>query len=364
MDKLFLIVRVFAQLQNCILNQKQFTKTTIHFCPYTNICVFHIILTTVKNTLCSLFTISLLTVATPLAAFTIADSQPTPSFQVAVTNPNYSQLQNFLTAKNWQAANAETRRILESYLDPNNRSEYYYGVPNLEAIPVEVIRDLDRMWQNASGGRFGFRVQQQLWQNALKQHSSDRNAAVKAFGNSVGWTRPATKPDQTFIAGEWLTEPELTFNLNAPVGHFPWVGISWDTITSMIREAGPGCGSCTIDAMNLQGDRFYRYTPIFYRRVETALATPASSSSQTQSWQNLKLRHQIDLQNLYPNNGCPIYTRAQLTKYFCVGWVEQGETQHQTRIFRQNLEITEREAKALTTNLSPHNAVVGFLSQD
>ncbi|MBW4419985.1 MAG: GUN4 domain-containing protein [Myxacorys californica WJT36-NPBG1] len=219
----------------------------------------------------------------------------------AAPSQDYKLLQNLLAAKNWQAADQETRRILQQWIHADGD---LFAVPRANTIPAEAIQTLDRMWRDASGGRFGFGVQQRIWQEALAQNPTNVNAAVKAFGDRVGWTR--TTPDPTnFIAPDWLTEPELKYSTQAPQGHLPWAGISWEVVSKLAQAQG--CGSCTTDALYLQGERFIRYVPALFNRVGTALDTPSSVNP----WQNLQQRQQINLKALYPNISCPVYTLDQ-----------------------------------------------------
>lgn len=41
-------------------------------------------------------------------------------------------------------------------------------------------------------------------------------------------------------------------------------------IHDLTQESDPGCGSCTIDALYLQGERFNRYIPLLFSRVDTS----------------------------------------------------------------------------------------------
>lgn len=175
-------------------------------------------------------------------------------------------LEAHLAAQNWSAADAETRRILDPWIHPGGN---IVTTPLATNLPPEVLQALDRLWVEASDGRFGFGVQQQIWAEELARSPMDSRAATQAFGQRVGWTRPAGMADPTLIAGEWLTEMELTHSLAAPRGHLPWVGVSWADISRLLSVQS--CGSCTIDAMFVQGERFYQYLPLFYDWVDTAL---------------------------------------------------------------------------------------------
>ncbi|MDD1415851.1 ankyrin repeat domain-containing protein, partial [Dolichospermum sp. ST_con] len=56
-----------------------------------------------------------------------------------------AKLQQLLNAKNWKAADQETRRLLSPQKDP-------YG-PNAAKIPLNLIQEIDRAWLKASDGR-------------------------------------------------------------------------------------------------------------------------------------------------------------------------------------------------------------------
>jgi WD40 repeat protein len=215
-----------------------------------------------------------------------------------------SEVRSHLTAQNWAAADAETRRILDRWIHPGGD---IVSTPLAANIPPEVLQTLDQLWVEASGGRFGFSVQQRIWAEVRAQHPSNAepNADVvaKVFGDRVGWTRPSEMEDPTFIAGEWLTEREINPTLDAPVGHLPWAGVSWEQIWRMLSVQS--CGSCTIDAMYVQGERFNQYLPLLYNRVE-ALDLTRPRVSQAGSWQRPELARTIDLKTLYPETQCPI----------------------------------------------------------
>ncbi|MFQ4135531.1 GUN4 domain-containing protein [Nodosilinea sp. PGN35] len=207
-------------------------------------------------------------------------------------------LRSHLAAQDWQAADAETRRILDPWIHPGGN---ILGPGLATNIPPEVLQTLDQLWVEASGGRFGFSVQQRIWAEVAAQHPNDSSLAAKAFGDRVGWTRPPGVEDPTFIAGEWLTEMELNPSLESPVGHLPWAGVSWAQIARLFQVES--CGSCTIDAMYVQGERFNQYLPILYSWVDTALALTVPEIG---SWQRPQLAHAIDLKSLYPEAQCPI----------------------------------------------------------
>ncbi|MBW4574442.1 MAG: GUN4 domain-containing protein [Aphanothece sp. CMT-3BRIN-NPC111] len=189
---------------------------------------------------------------------------------------DYSQLQRLLAAGNWQAADLETRTIIEKLVYPGGD---LYQSARFDLLPCEDINTIDRLWLQASGGRFGLSVQQHLWETLRAKNGSDTKTAVDIFGQQVGWRRikPLTEEERQlkWFASEWLLDNELNFSLKAPVGHLPWSGISSNIILSLLEQSGPGCGSCTIDAIYLQEERYYNYLPALFSKVKSCLCSNA-----------------------------------------------------------------------------------------
>ena len=220
------------------------------------------------------------------AATTEAD-QPRDNGAELASNAAIEPLQRLLQAQDWAAADRETRRLLTVASDP------YALVP--EAVTRDQIRAIDQAWLTASNGRFGLSVQLRLWQAAQATHPGDNEAAINAFRDRVGWKLITPRPEQDFISSDWLNESELTYSLQAPVGHLPWAGVSDATVQAVLAETVNGCGSCTTDAMQLRNERFYGYLPSLFTRVQSALNPPVS-----QGWQSPQVQYRIDLAALYP----------------------------------------------------------------
>jgi hypothetical protein len=180
-------------------------------------------------------------------------------------DPLLTELQKRLQAEDWTGADRETRRLLapDSVLLP----------PFDQAlVSPELIRTIDQLWLTASDGRFGLSVQLRLWQTAIADHPTNPEQAVNAFRDRVGWKIAAPRSEVDFVSSDWRNESELTNSLDAPEGHFPWIGVS-DSVVQRVAVPPEGfhCGSCTIDAMQLRYERFYRYLPGLMERFQASL---------------------------------------------------------------------------------------------
>ncbi|GAB4277025.1 MAG: hypothetical protein Fur0025_02600 [Oscillatoriaceae cyanobacterium] len=125
----------------------------------------------------------------------------------------YHQLRDFLSRQNWRAADRETKRLMLQVMGKETLG--YWTSADYREFPCEDLQILDQMWVSASRGRFGFSVQQQIYQS-LAGSNVINTAICEAFGDRLGWR----------VNGNWLYYSELRFSLQAPPGHLPWFGVS------------------------------------------------------------------------------------------------------------------------------------------
>jgi GUN4-like/CHAT domain len=101
---------------------------------------------------------------------------------------SFDELVRLLYAKQWQAADQETARLLLLYAD----ADYHcLRVDDIENIPCSVLQEIDRFWRKYSNGRFGFSVQSEIWQQ--KCGGSIDAETEQSLGSYLGWRE----------AGEW-----------------------------------------------------------------------------------------------------------------------------------------------------------------
>ncbi|NJO45514.1 MAG: hypothetical protein HC835_07695 [Oscillatoriales cyanobacterium RM2_1_1] len=149
--------------------------------------------------------------------------------------------------------------------------------PDFNRVVCAEVQTLDQLWTTYSDGKFGFSAQVQQWQQAIAGFPNDLRTAVDTYGQLVGWTRREPLKDQEFQAlwwaSDWLTEPELTYDLKTSEGHLPWGGISTEIVADLAdQHDSGGCGSCGTDAVYLQAERLYTYLPGFYAQIAQCLS--------------------------------------------------------------------------------------------
>lgn len=159
---------------------------------------------------------------------------PTVAFHVEKTAQqtvkariDYTQLKTLLARRKWKAADRETWSIL-CRLVGKTEGTYLFG-SDIARLPCQDLNALDVLWFRASQGRFGFRVQRQIYQ--------DVGGEYHLFCDRVGWS-----------AHQRLTteDKSLKFSLRSPPGHLPsrrWIGgYSWwkhlDILVQRLEQCG------------------------------------------------------------------------------------------------------------------------------
>jgi len=124
-----------------------------------------------------------------------------PSKKAKVTTKiNYQNLTQLLGIKKWREADLETNRLM---LEVTNRQQQ--GWMDAEAIanfPCPVLRAIDKLWVEFSGGYFGFSIQNQIYHSVGQSN-------IK-FAEMVGWKR----------GKHWLSYEE-SLRYYSVRGHFP-----------------------------------------------------------------------------------------------------------------------------------------------
>ncbi len=115
----------------------------------------------------------------------------------------YDRLEYLLREQRWQEADEETAQVLLKLCD--REAKGYLTKKEVASIPASVLETVDCLWTEHSQSHFGFLIQRGLWE------LSHQNYAI--FGEKVGWRSQEI----------WLNYEQLTFSLEAPLGHLPAV---------------------------------------------------------------------------------------------------------------------------------------------
>jgi archaellum component FlaC len=149
---------------------------------------------------------------------------------------DYIRLQNFLVAGEWEKANSETVAIINTLLYrlgeksiKRKHSEWWETIREFneehihfdifyqpfKKLPCNELNIIDKLWIKYSYGRFGFSIQQRLYDSL--------NRDIVALVRAIKWADWNHK-EETYY---WDEEHEYkNYSINAPVGHLPMIYVN------------------------------------------------------------------------------------------------------------------------------------------
>ncbi|MDZ7957564.1 MAG: AAA-like domain-containing protein [Aulosira sp. DedQUE10] len=95
----------------------------------------------------------------------------------SLTQYLYAQLEYYLKAKNWQAADWQTDRLMD-YLS-KREEQSFLEINYINNFSCPDLKKIDQLWVTNSDKRFGFSVQKEIWNKNSKNYIS--------FAKAVGW---------------------------------------------------------------------------------------------------------------------------------------------------------------------------------
>lgn len=168
------------------------------------------------------------------------NQQAKPTKKASRSARRYAKLNRLLAAAQWKEADEETSHIM---LRTTNRDilgnlDFVGGHNSMKTFSCQKLRAIDSLWVEHSKGRFGFSVQQRIWQQIFEKRNYEDFEEYDEFVLKVGWQE--NESDRGF---------KRNFSMEAPQGHFPsfdWMmkttpsGTPWMqdgvTIFSRIKE--------------------------------------------------------------------------------------------------------------------------------
>ncbi|MFM6608966.1 MAG: GUN4 domain-containing protein, partial [Dolichospermum sp.] len=131
---------------------------------------------------------------------------------------DYNKLRDLLKAEKWQEADKETRRVMLAVAKREEKG--WFNVESIDNFPCADLRTIDQLWVKYSNGKFGFSVQQRIYQG-LGGTREFKGEIWEKFGDKVGWRKE----------GSWLGYySDITFDIKAPEGHLPLWCVGGDMI--------------------------------------------------------------------------------------------------------------------------------------
>mmetsp|Transcript_7740 Transcript_7740/g.14010 ORF Transcript_7740/g.14010 Transcript_7740/m.14010 type:complete len:217 (+) Transcript_7740:71-721(+) len=126
---------------------------------------------------------------------------------------DYTKLKDLLSGGDYKEADAETRRLLIELGGKEAVKRGWVYFAEVRAIPATDIATIDNLWQEHSGGKFGYSKQRKFWRQCRGDFAQ--------FAEKVSW-----------FTGKWENRnwpDEFIYDDSAPEGHLP--------LTNCIRGA-------------------------------------------------------------------------------------------------------------------------------
>jgi hypothetical protein len=120
----------------------------------------------------------------------------------------FNNLENYLLQKNWKKADEETAWLFYLIMV---RQDYKNWANLLYKFPGKTLNEIDRLWVEHSGGKFGFSVQksilEDIWESPEDYSDSaihDEEDIVNLYCSQVGWSRIENYEDLSFAEEDLL----------------------------------------------------------------------------------------------------------------------------------------------------------------
>jgi len=147
-----------------------------------------------------------------------SESLSSANKEVAVTD--LEQLESLLSAQKWREADEQTKKTILK-----NNDEKPLTVPQIRELPLDLLDRIDRLWMDASDGKFGLRIQSQLWKAVLVPEKPRFNnpfaKKVAPLTESQSWNRFGCVVGWRGDDEKLIPDSKLNFSLKAPSGCFP-----------------------------------------------------------------------------------------------------------------------------------------------
>ncbi len=115
---------------------------------------------------------------------------------------DYTQLRDRLKTGNWKKADEETYKLMLKAA--NIQKGGNLTKESIKNFSCKELKTIDNLWKQYSQGKFGFSIQNNIYQSSGKSTIS--------LGSQVGWT---------IYTGQFKDYSLLSFDLSAPKGHLP-----------------------------------------------------------------------------------------------------------------------------------------------
>jgi hypothetical protein len=132
---------------------------------------------------------------------------------------NLLKLEGLLRAEKIKEADEQTRKLI--LMENQNKP---LMAPEIRQLSLDLLGSIDRLWMECSAGKFGLKVQQQMWQKIQEPGKPRFNLfakKVEPLTESQVWNRLGCLVGWRSDDEKFLPDAKLDFSIKAPPGCFP-----------------------------------------------------------------------------------------------------------------------------------------------
>ncbi|WP_414544171.1 AAA-like domain-containing protein [Nostoc sp. CCY0012] len=134
--------------------------------------------------------------------------------EASLTKHLYAQLEYFLKANNWEAADRQTDRLMLNIA--RREEDGFFDLEQNNNFSCPDLRKIDQLWVSNSNQRFGFSVQKEIWINTgnrlgvqLADWTSEDTENYLKFAKAVGWYDENKGNETRSSRGEFVSYVDL-----------------------------------------------------------------------------------------------------------------------------------------------------------
>ncbi|XP_027354922.1 tetrapyrrole-binding protein, chloroplastic [Abrus precatorius] len=141
---------------------------------------------------------------------TTSSTTPTSTTSQAIS---FDLLHQLLSAKNFQQADEETRRLLIVLAGDPAQKRGYVFFSEVQFISQTHLKTIDKLWRQHSDNKFGYSVQKKIFNKV--------NGDFTKFFIKVGWMKKLDTEVEQYNYRSFPTEFVWELNDDTPEGHLP-----------------------------------------------------------------------------------------------------------------------------------------------
>ncbi len=129
------------------------------------------------------------------------------------------KLEELLKTEKIKEADEQTRKLI--LMENQNKP---LTAPEIRQLPLGLLSNIDRLWMEYSAGKFGLKVQQQMWQKIQEPEKPRFNLfakKVEPLTESQVWNRLGCLVGWRSDDEKLLLDAKIDFSIKAPSGCFP-----------------------------------------------------------------------------------------------------------------------------------------------